>query len=174
MPTARRITFGTQVVPTKSIELEETSVRHTEYMASPGKKLGGKGIATINATQWSDSWTSMLSEFVYWEALTDTTDVSGNRWEDVEEPWGGIKSVTPSGAALADDTSALAFLYIKNTGSTNEALVALDGGTNYYITIPAGGSTQLRGDGTQLLCNEVYVKCNGGESTNIEYIVAKG
>ena len=167
MPNARRITFGTQVIPTKSIELEETSVRHTEYMASPGTTIGGKGIATINATQWGDGWVSFTHAGAFWE---DQSDV----WELQGEVWDGELSISPSATDLTDDTSALAFLYIKNTGDTNEVVVALDGGTNYYITIPAGGSTQLRGDGTQLLCSEVYVKCNGGEASTIEYLVAKG
>ena len=167
MPNARRITFGTQVIPTKSIELEETSVRHTEYMASPGTTIGGKGIATINATQWGDGWVSFTHAGAFWE---DQSDV----WELQGEVWDGELSISPSATDLTDDTSALAFLYIKNTGDTNEVVVALDGGTNYYITIPAGGSTQLRGDGTQLLCNEVYVKCNSGEESTIEYLVAKG
>ena len=167
MPTARRITFGTQVGPTKSIELEETSVRHTEYMASPGTTIGGKGIATINATQWGDGWVSFTHAGAFWE---DQSDV----WELQGEVWDGELSISRSATDLTDDTSALAFLYIKNTGDTNEVVVALDGGTNYYITIPAGGSTQLRGDGTQLLCNEVYVKCNSGEESTIEYLVAKG
>jgi len=98
-------------------------------------------------------------------------------WNTTGATWDtgvGSTAVSPSGAGIATDSNALAFLYIKNTGDTNEVVVALDGGTNYYIIIPAGGSTQLRGDGTQLLCNEVYVKCNSGEESTIEYLVAKG
>ena len=73
---------------------------------------------------------------------------------------------------LTDDTSPCKFLYIKNTGTTNNALIALDGGTNYYITIPPNGSVALRGDGTQLLCSEVYVKSNTS-TTTIEFIIAQ-
>lgn len=51
-PQARRIPFGTYVVPTKSIEAEEVSVRHTEFQDSPAGTMGGKGTASITATQW--------------------------------------------------------------------------------------------------------------------------
>ena len=49
MPNARRVVFSTYVVPTQSIEMEETSVRKTTFQSSPNRTLGGKGIATINA-----------------------------------------------------------------------------------------------------------------------------
>ena len=64
----------------------------------------------------------------------------------------------------------------------HEVLVALDetglagGGStdgNYYITIPPEGSICLRGDGTNLECREVYVKCASGKTTQIEYLIAK-
>ena len=64
----------------------------------------------------------------------------------------------------------------------DEVLVALDetglagGGStdgNYYITIPPEGSICLRGDGTNLECREVYVKCASGKTTQIEYLIAK-
>ena len=38
-PVTRRVIFSTYVVPTYSIEGEETSVRHTEFQTSPGKTL---------------------------------------------------------------------------------------------------------------------------------------
>ena len=57
MPNARKVIFGTYVVPTQSVEGEETTIRHTEFLTSPAGTLGGKGSATINATQWGDEWT---------------------------------------------------------------------------------------------------------------------
>ena len=58
MATARRVIFGTYVIPTQSLEMEETTIRQTEFQASPNGTLGGKGIATINPIQWGDSWVS--------------------------------------------------------------------------------------------------------------------
>ena len=168
MPNARRITFGTQVIPTQSIEMEETSVRHAEFMASPGTIIGGKGTATINATQWGDGWVSFSHHGAYWE---DQGDV----WELQGEAWSGKLSITttPTNQNLTDDTSDLAFLYIKNTGDTNNALVSLNGVSgNYYIIIPPNGSVNLRGDGTTLDCNDVFVK-SSASTTTIEFIIAK-
>ena len=80
-----------------------------------------------------------------------------------------------------NDDADLAFLYVKNTGTSYNALLALDetglagGGStdgNYYITIPPGGSVALRGDGTNVEPDEVYLKCESGETTTIEFIIA--
>ena len=170
-PVARRVIFGTHVVPTQSIEGEEASVRHTEFQPSPNGTLGGKGIATIDEDQWGDGWVSFAHQDAYWE---DQSDV----WELQGETWDGTLGLSTTGTDLTDDTSPCKFLYIKNTGTINEVLVALDGGTNYYITVPPGGSVHLRGDGTQLLCNEVFIKgsdigISSTETTTIEYIIAQ-
>ena len=164
-PVARRVIFSTYVIPTYSIEGEETSVRHTEFQASPSGTLGGKGIATIDEDQWGDGWVSFSHQGAYWE---DQSDV----WELQGETWSGELSIGTSGTDLTDDTSACKFLYIKNTGTTNNVEVALDGGTNYYIIIPPKGSICLRGDGTQLLCSEVFVQSNSS-TTEIEIIIAQ-
>ena len=178
MPNARKVIFSTYVVPTKSVEGEETTIRHTEFLGttsndSLAKTLGGKGSATINATQWGDEWTSMEHQNIQvWEDFTTVN------WEDSTSNW----ETAPKGEVTITDTSILTpssssdellFLYIKNTGSTYNALVALDSGTNYYIMIPPEGSVNLRGDGTQLLCNEVRVKASNSTGTTIEYIIAK-
>ena len=165
MPETRRIIFSSYVVPTQSVEMEETSIRHTEFQPSPNGTLGGKGTASISATQWGDGWVSFAHDNATW-------DDQGDVWELQGETWDGELSLTTSGVDLTDDTSACKFLYIKNTGDTNNVLVALDGGTNYYITIPPEGSIGLRGDGTQLLCSEVFVKTNTS-TTEIEFIIAK-
>ena len=168
MPNARRIIFGSYVIPTQSVEAEETSIRHTEFQASPGKALGGNGTATINATQWGDGWTSFAHENAYWEDL-------GDNWELQGEAWDGTVGMTanPTGQNLTDDGSDLAFLYIKNTGSSINALISLNGQLGaYYIIIPPKGSICLRGDGTNLDCNDVYVITISG-TTPIEFIVAK-
>ena len=166
MPTARRVIFSTYVIPTQSVEGEEASVRHTEFQASPNGTLGGKGSAIINATQWGDGWVSFSHSGAYWE---DQSDV----WELQGETWDGTLGLTTSPTDLTDDNSDLAFLYIKNTGADNNCLVSLnETGGNYYIIIPPNGSVHLRGDGTALECNEVFVKSNTG-TTTIEFIIAK-
>ena len=173
MPNARRIIFGTSVVPTQSVEIEETVIRQTEYQASPASTLGGKGIATINATQWSDEWTSME------HGLLETWGDYDTIWEELTSNWDvgseGVITITTTGAdhQLSDDSNDLAFLYIKNVVDTNNTLVSLNGSSgNYYIIIPPGGSVHLKGDGTNLDCNDVYVKSNTS-TTTIEYIIAK-
>jgi hypothetical protein len=173
MPEARRVMFSSYVIPTQSVEMEEDAIRHTEFNSTVGKTLGGKGTATINATQWNDGWTSMMHSQVNWEDLDDNTDTTGNWWEDAFDSWGGVFTVTSTGVKLTTDASPLAFLYIRVIDpSAREIHVALDGGTNYYIDVAPGGSLHLRGDGTQLLCNEVYVKTDAG-NTDIEYIIAQ-
>ena len=195
-PVARRVIFGTHVVPTQSIEGEEASVRHTEFQSSPNGTLGGKGIASIDEDQWGDGWVSFAHQNAYWEDMDtadDNWEVQGETWdgtldfrgywEDHDEDWEVVSgsdtwNIHSIGKDLTKDPSPCKFLYIKNTGATNEILVALDGGTNYYITVPPGGSVHLRGDGTQLLCNEVFIKGSniGGtytETTTIEYIIAQ-
>ena len=173
MPNARRVIFSTYVVPTFSIEREETSVTSTEFQTSPAGTLGGKGSASIDATQWGDGWVSFSHQGAYWE---DQSDV----WELQGETWSGELSITAA-TDLTDDTSDLGFLYIKNTGTTYNALLALDetgiagGGStdgNYFIIIPPGGSVALRGDGTNVEPDEVFLKCGSGETTTIEFIIA--
>ena len=190
IPVARRVIFSTHVVPTQSIEGEEESVRHTEFQSSPNGTLGGKGIASIDKEQWGDGWVSFAHQNAYWEDQSDVWELQGETWngildfrgywEDQDEVWESQGEIwnTTIGTELTDDTSPCKFLYIKNTGTINEVLVALDGGTNYYITVPPGGSISLRGDGTQLLCNEVFVKGSNNvlastERTKIEYIIAQ-
>ena len=165
MPNARRVIFSSYVIPTQSVEMEEASIRQTEFMASPGKTFGGKGTATINATQWGDGWTSFTNPNAFWEDM-------GDNWETLGEAWSGLKTVTTVTGRLTADTSDLAFLYIKNTGTSNNALVSLNGGANHYIVIPPQGSVHLRGDGASLECNEVFVK-SSSSTTDIEYIIAK-
>ena len=171
MATARRVIFGTYVIPTQSLEMEETTIRQTEFQASPNGTLGGKGIATINATQWGDQWTSATHEDIdKWEEFTTVN------WEDVllYPTKSGRLALSDTTTQLTTDSTDCAFLYIKNLGSTNEVLVSLNGtGGNYYIIIPSGGSVHLRGDGTYLECIEVFAKCSSGETTEIEYLIAK-
>ena len=170
MAVDRRIIFSSYVVPTRIDTMEEDSISKTSFLGSTSndtlsKTLGGKGSASIDAAQWGDGWVSFSHQGAYWE---DQSDV----WELQGEAWSGKLSISDTAKDLTDDSNDLAFLYIKNTGTTNNALIALDGGTSYYIQIPPGGSVHLRGDGTQLLCSEVFVKSNTS-TTTIEFIIAK-
>ena len=172
MPNDRRVIFGTYVVPTRIDTMEEDSISKTSFQTSPGKTLGGKGSAAIDATQWNDAWTSMFHTQVKWEDLDDTDDTTGNRWEDSHEPWNGTLTLGTGGVQLTADTTDCGFLYVKNTGSTKNALISLNGNSHYYIVIPPNGSVCLRGT-TDLECSEVYAKASHSDGTTIEWIIAQ-
>ena len=172
MPNDRRVIFGTYVVPTRIDTMEEDSISKTSFQTSPGKTLGGKGSAAIDATQWNDAWTSMFHTQVKWEDLDDTADTTGNRWEDSHEPWNGTLTLGTSGVQLTTDATDCGFLYVKNTGSVKNALVSLNGDSHYYIVIPPNGSVCLRGT-TDLECSEVYAKASHSDGTTIEWIIAQ-
>ena len=162
-PNDRRVTFGTYVIPTKTLEMDEQHVTQEIFMGSPVKAIGGKGKMTIG-TQWGDGFTSMNT---VWQYAEETWNVQGMTTD-------GTLTVSNTPTDLNDEGSDLKFLYIKNTGLTNEVLVSLNGtGGNYYIEVPPEGSVYLRGAHANLDCNDVFVKCNSGETTTIEYIVAK-
>ena len=176
MATGRRVIFSSYVIPTQLVEGEETSVTHTEFISSPGKALGGKGTATINAAQWGDKWSSATHPLIQnWEEFTTVN------WEDVLIHPGesGKITVSTSGIQLSSDGNDCAFLYVRNLGDTDDATyddavsVSLTGNNvnDYDIIIPPQGSVCLRGT-TDLECSEVYVKCASG-TTQVEYLIAK-
>jgi len=178
----RRIIMKTSVLPTARTSyaavpgsLEEKNITKAAYnknvISSAGRLGGTSKMTDISSTQWSDSWSSMMAGYVYWEDLSDSTDVSGNRWEDVEEPWDGIFGLSTSGVPLADDTSDLQFCYIKNLGS-NTVKISLDSDSSYPLKLSANASTMFRGYSTNLKINEVYVK-TASSTSSIEYIIAK-
>ena len=171
-PNDRRIIFSSYVVPTKAVAAEELSIHHTEFLGSTSndtlsKTLGGKGSANIDAAQWGDGWVSFSHQGAYWE---DQSDV----WELQGETWSGELSVTAA-TDLTDDGSDLGFLYIKNTGTSVNAEVSLNGtGGNYWIIIPPNGSVHLRGGSTSFNCNSVFVRgASGSSTTTIEFIIAQ-
>mgnify|MGYP003645884191 CR=1 FL=1 len=179
MPVARRVMFGTYVVPSRSDTMEEDSISKTSFLGATSndtlsKTLGGKGSATIDATQWNDAWTSMFHSQVNWEDLDDSDDTTGNRWEDTSNPWSG-KFIVVSAINLTDDGSDLGFLYIKNTDRSGTVCeVSLNGTSgNYFIRIPSNGSVHLRGGSTSFNCDMVHVRGLEGKPTSIEYIIAQ-
>ena len=172
MPNDRRVIFGTYVVPTRIDTMEEDSISKISFQDSPGKALGGKGSAAIDATQWNDAWTSMFHAQVKWEDLDDDDFTTGNKWEASHEPWSGTLTLSTTGVPLTTDGTDCGFLYVKNTGTAKNALVSLNGNSHYYIVIPPNGSICLRGT-TDLECSEVYVKASHSDGTTIEWIIAQ-
>ena len=194
MPSDRRIIFSSYVSPTQSDTMEETVMTQKSFISSPGKALGGKGNASITATQWNDGWTSMVNPKVHWEDLTQDDDphATGNRWQEEYSTWSGVYvAIEPSTLTPSLSSTPLKFLYIRNVDDTNNALLQIqsddqtyDGTGNwdshnilftepYKIKISPGASICLRGDGTDLEVDEVFVASDSGTGTAIEYIIAK-
>ena len=180
MAEARRVIFSTYVIPTKIVDMEETTIKHEEFLGATdtdtlSKTLGGRGTAIIYKEQWGDEWVSTTHGTINkWEEFTDVF------WEDVllyPTKSGRVvvpaSNASPSYLQLTTDSTRCAFLYVKNLGDTNKATMSLNGsGGSYYIKIPPEGSVHLRGAST-LECNEVYLQCASGQTTEIEYIVAQ-
>ena len=195
MPTDRRVIFSSYVVPTQLDTMEEGAISQKSFLTSVGSALGGKGIASITATQWNDGWTSMHhphNNKVNWEHLTDSDDVSGNLWEDVYTTWSGVYvAIAPEQLTPEMDATPLTFLYIRNVDDDNKILLKVQTGAetyngdgtdwneqtnsfteDYKIKISPGASICMRGAGT-LQCDEVFVASDSGAGTAIEYIIAK-
>ena len=195
MPTDRRVIFSSYVVPTQLDTMEEGAISQKSFLTSVGSALGGKGIASITATQWNDGWTSMNhphNNKVNWEHLTDSDDVSGNLWEDEYTTWSGVYvAIAPEQLTPTMADTPLKFLYIRNVDDDNNALVKMmTGGESYdgedeewddndrsfnedfKIKISPGASICLRGDG-DFQCDELFVASDSGAGTAIEYIIAK-
>ena len=186
MADARRIIFGTYVVPQEGEAAEESIpskyilLQQDTSGDAVAKTLGGKGHVTtaqIQANQWGDGWVSFAHHQMNWEDYADGTDHSGNLWEDMFEAWDGILSITTSAIQLSQANNGaadkdLAFVYVKNLGADNNVYLSCTagGGSGYNIVIPPGGSVQFRGGGTH--CDDIYVKTSSSTST-IEYILAK-
>ena len=177
MATARRVIYSSYVIPQESLSLEEnTSGELTKYAieGGAGRAYGGKGTVDTTATQWGESWTSMQHSLQYWEDY-------GNNWEDSMEVWNNVGvTVGSSAASLVLDaagvtTTPVLFLYIRNLGTDSDqtVTVSLDDNSSYKIYIPANGSISLRGDGTTLQMEDVWVKRAGSTDTTIEFIIAK-
>jgi hypothetical protein len=175
MANDRRIITGTHVVAKEGKDLETG----TKYIidSTVGKSLGGKSNVTdMDASQWHAS-----------DWYSETTTIDGSNLHK-----------------LGSDGSACKFLYIRNLDATGEVVVTLgveqtwngtwstnnswddttytDRGPNYdgwwdegcHIRIPAGASIELRGDDTNVLIQEVYIRPAVGQvSGTIEYIIAQ-
>ena len=177
--TARRVIYSSYVIPQESLVLEEgdtTVGQLKKYVIESGcgRTYGGKGIVTTTADQWGESWTSMQHSQQYWEEYSSF-------WEDSMEVWNNAGVTVGSSAfSLVLDsagvtTTPVLFLYIRNLGidSDQTVTVSLDDNSSYKIYIPANGSISLRGDGSTLQMEDVWVKRAGSTDTTIEFIIAK-
>ena len=180
MADARRIIFGSYVVPQEG-EAPEESIP-SKYMLlqqdssgdAVAKTLGGKGHVTtaqIQANQWGDGWTSMFHQQAYWEDQDEQWQLSMDYWDGTAAI--GTSAIQLSGGNSNATDKDMAFVYVKNLGSTYNVYLSctVGGGSGFNIVIPPGGSVQFRGGGTH--CDDIYVKCAGGQSSTIEYILAK-
>lgn len=175
---ARRIIFGTYVVP-KEGEPSEEGVP-TKYILlqedtsgdAVAKTLGSKSMvetSQMQADQGYDGWTSMFHQNAFWEDQDTNWEASMDYWDGTAEI--GIGAIQLSAANAAATNKDLAFVYVKNTGSTKCYLsCTAGGGSGYNIVIPGGGSVQFRGGGTH--CDDIYVK-TASETTTVEYVLAK-
>jgi len=177
--TARRVIYSSYVVPQEVLVLEEGDatvgqLKKYAIEGGAGRTYGGKGIVTTTADQWGESWTSMQHAQQYWEQYSSF-------WEDSMEVWNNVGvTVGSSAASLVLDsagvtTTPVLFLYIRNLGTDSDqtVTVSLDDNSSYKIYIPANGSISLRGDGTTLQMEDVWVKRAGSTDTTIEFIIAK-
>jgi hypothetical protein len=173
MATARRIIYSSYVIPQESLVTEEGVTKYA-MESGVGRTYGGKGTVDTAATQWGESWTSMQHGQQYWEDY-------GNNWEDSMEVWNNVGVTVGSSAfplvltSAGVDTTVVEFLYIKNLGTDSDqtVTVSLNDNSSYKIYIPANGSLSLRGDGTTLQMEDVWVKRAGSTDTTIEFIIAK-
>jgi len=180
MADARRIIFGTHVtakegepteegIPIKYILLQEDTSGDTV-----GKSLGSKSEITtsdIQADQGYDGWTSMFHKYSNWEDQDEDWGVSTDYWNGEALIGDSATGVQLSAGHSAATNKDLAFVYVRNSGSTKCYLsCTAGGGGGYNIVIPGGGSVQFRGGGTH--CDDIYVRTASG-TTTIEYILAK-
>ena len=197
MADARRIIWSNYVSPqaqtTKSAvegTLEEVDLDISSYSkyildSEVGKSLGGKGDTDITYEQTTQEWTSFAHPSKYWEAYNDSqTDGGSNAglddWDSGNTTtaqqgahyWSDYLTVGSSEISLSSQTDDLKFLYIKNVGSTNSVLLAMDGVTaNFDIKISPGAAVCIRGGHGDCNCNVPQVKSASG--TDIEFIIAK-
>ena len=173
MADAKRIVFGSNIIPYDEVSREEFATvyggnRRRELAES--HNLGGEGTVSIDNDQGGEDWISCGHHSQDYRQI-------GDNWETMSRGWLPYINVTGTSAhAFGPGGGDLEFLYIKNLGGQNgdELYLSLNGSTgNYYIIIPAHGSVSLRGDGTDLHGSDLRVKCGIGGSTTMEYIMAR-
>ena len=175
MAADRKIQFSSYF----NVQESSTKEEGKEVWVAYGPEKGGSrvSITDLLANQWSDNWCSMSGNDKYWESYSDSTDNSGNRWEDSIDGWNNKKLVGTGANQLTQSVGSatdvdVAFLYIKNLGE-QEVHVSLNGSSGEYdLLVPAGASLALRGSDDAFHCDDVHVKTASGE-TYIDYVLAR-
>ena len=177
-PNARQISFGTSVVP--KLEAASTSTQVTREDGTTtgiasytdvildttvAKRFGGKGTVTIAADQEIDGWVS------FFHPADSEIDGLDSLWNLEETNWDEVVEVTSTDHTLRDDTEDCNFIYVKNTGSTYDARLMLDGGAEPDILIPPGASVSLRLN--SVASANIKVDAEHSDGTTIEYVLAK-
>ena len=178
---ARRIVFSTYVVP-KEGEPSEEGIP-TKYILlqqdtsgdAVAKTLGSKSMVEtteMRADQGYDGWTSMFHQNSFWEDQNENWEVQMDYWDGTAGISTGAVQLSGGNAQATNKT--MAFVYVKNIGSTKCYLSCTPGGgSGYNIVIPGGGSVQFRGGAADTPnCDDIYVKTASG-TTTIEYVLAK-
>ena len=198
MADVRRIIWSNYVLPqatttTSAVEgtLEEVDLDipaySTKYIidSTVGKRLGGGGEVSLTYEQTTQEWTSFAHPRKHWEDYNDDQADGGNNaglddWDSGNaiagqqgaHYWSNYLTVGTTGITLSSQTADLKFLYIKNVGSTYAVKLAMDG-NDYDIKIAPGAAVCIRGGHANCNCNTPKVKSDGGESNDIEFIIAK-
>ena len=167
MANDRRVIYGAHVVPQEEIVREEGLTTY-KLDATVAKRFGGKGSVTVASDQVNDQWTSMFHPDLNWEDHATATD---DVWQNQYTCWDGTLSIANGATKVIrdQDTVNIDFMYVKNTGSSNEIKLALEG-NEYDILIPAGASVAMRVN--DISSANIKADTTSG-TTTIEYIIAK-
>ena len=189
----RRIITGTHVVAKEGSLLEDGTTRKWKIDDTVNKTLGGKSIVDITATQnWSggdfsgwyqgDNKSTELS--VNSVTKADTTDGTENvkflyvrNLDTTQNCYISLTTATTWNGTWASDIDAGGWitsgLATTDYGERSPSYSG-DWDEGMYITVPAGGSVQLRGDSTGGLDMEhVRFRNSGSTAINIEYVLAE-
>ena len=168
--TARKVNMYTVVTPYQEESMSETRIgTYTDAIANTPPMMA-KCNKTLTTVQDEVEWASFLNNLSTYDMITDD-------WETVAKYWdeGGMVLST-SGAMVSGNTSIIQFIYIKNTGDTNNVLMSLEGdsASDYVFKVSPGGilciGTNSGGHDT-FIGRDIWLKTDSG-ATTVEYIVA--
>ena len=175
-PNARRVSFGSSIVPKKTAATTNTQVTredgstagvasYTDVILDTdlSRKFGGRGTVTIAADQLIQGW-------IETSTIQDEIEGIEDKWEAVNTHWDELVEITSTDHTIRHDTEDCNFIYVKNTGSV-EARLFLDG-AEPDILIPPGASISTRLNGVAANLIKVDV-ADGADPTTIEFVVAK-
>ena len=179
-PNDRRIVYGSFVVPQIAFNTTSTEVTREEGSTAGtasyedwkldttvAKRFGGKSSGDhvqITHDQAEDIWTSMTSSFQIWELFDEKWGLSPSIWGTD----GSSVAVDNSLSVIRSGSTAVKFLYIKNTG-TVECQLALEG-DEPDILIPPGAAVSMRT--TSSVTFATIKVATASSTTTIEYVIA--